>query len=275
MTGTLAETIQGEAGSNPANQFAVASAIYNRQQAGTFPGGANLNNIVNAPSQFTGFSATPNSSAQQFATALQNGTLSNYGSVGNATYFQSGQTAVNNGLTSGGANIGGNYFSDTLGPPTSGFQAPVYGAASGGGSTTTLFQPDYTTVGDVVSGGTDPVTGQPDWQLPEVNVGSGDVYGTSPTGTASATGSSTPGTSLTAGTGSNVNVGLQPSTVADIGSWIQAPITAAENAMSGWLASLENWFGRGMLILLGIAILLVALWKISGSPSPAVIMEAA
>ena len=118
MSGTLAQTIQGEAGSNPANQFAVASTIYNRMNAGTFPGGTNPTSIVNAPLQFVGFAATPNSSATTFANAITNGTLSNYGSTGNAVNFQSGQTAANNGLTQGGTNIGGNWFSDNLGPPS-------------------------------------------------------------------------------------------------------------------------------------------------------------
>ena len=130
MSGSLAGTIQGEAGSDPANQFAVAATIYNRQQAGTFPGGTDPNAIVNAKDQYVGSSGSPNSTAQEFASAIENGTLGNYGNVGNAVNFQSGQTAANNGLTDGGANIGGNYFSDRFGAPTSNFIAPSYTGGS-------------------------------------------------------------------------------------------------------------------------------------------------
>src|SRR5271166_6346218 len=119
MSGTLAQTIQGEAGSDPAAQFAVAATIYNRQQAGW--SGGNLNAIVNAPLQFVGSNPNPNSTANLFATALQNGTLQTYGSTGTALNFQSGQTAFNNGLAPSGANIGGNWFSDNLGPPSASF----------------------------------------------------------------------------------------------------------------------------------------------------------
>lgn len=104
-----------------------------------------------------------------------------------------------------------------------------------------------------------------------------------PTNTASAVGSGTPSGSVTnsgvlqgvtgaSGQGTPVQVNLGAGTVADIGKWVQAPITAAEQAFSGWLASLENWFGRGMLILIGIVILFIALWKVSGSPKPQFIM---
>lgn len=126
MPGTLAQVIQGEAGSDPANQFAVASTIYNRAQLGTFPGGSDPTAIVNAPLQYTGYSASPNASAQTFAAAVQNGTLGNFGNTGNAVNFMSGSAAASNGLTQGGANIGGNFFSDNLGPPTKNFTAPSF-----------------------------------------------------------------------------------------------------------------------------------------------------
>jgi hypothetical protein len=126
MAGTVAQTIQGEAGSDPTHQFAVASTIYNRMLAGTFKGGTDPYAIVNAPNQFVGIQ-TPNASAQTFADAIQNGTLPNYGNTGNAVNFQSGDTAFRNGLAPGGANIGGNYFSDRFGPPTQNFIAPSYG----------------------------------------------------------------------------------------------------------------------------------------------------
>jgi len=77
------------------------------------------------------------------------------------------------------------------------------------------------------------------------------------------------------GTGINENIGLQPSTVSDITKWVTAPITAAEQWATTQFAQLGNWFTRGMLIILAIVIIMVALWRLSGSPNPAVMMEAA
>jgi hypothetical protein len=155
MAGSVAATIQGEAGSNPANQFAVASVIYNRMQAGNFPGGGDPYAIVNAPSQFVG-SATPNASAQQFADAIAAGNLSQYGTTGNATYFQT--TGSNTTLGGVGYDIGGNAFSDVWGAPSSNFTAPAYGASAPAGTPGT---------GDIPAGGDygglnpDAVTGAP------------------------------------------------------------------------------------------------------------------
>lgn len=103
-----------------------------------------------------------------------------------------------------------------------------------------------------------------------------------PTNTAATVGGSSAPGSLTntgvigtSGAGTPVQLNLGAGTVADIGKWITEPITAAEQELSAALQSVGNWFTRGALILLGIVIILVALWKVSGSPSPAVIMEAA
>lgn len=259
MTGSLAQTIQGEAGSNPANQFAVAATIYNRMQAGNFPGGSDPTAIVNAPQQFVGFAATPNSTAQQFADAIQNGTLSNYGSTGNAVNFQSGQTAANNGFTNGGANIGGNYFSDRFGAPTSNFQAPQYGGSNG----------------SIAQGPADTSSGS--------TVGSDGSYLTmNPSGTSTATTPSTSSgtTSGDAGTGTPETQGLQQGTIAAITSWITGiegatgkaftgAVTAAENAIGTYFGSVQNWFVRAFLIIVGIVILAVGLialmWDHGGS----------
>ena len=80
---------------------------------------------------------------------------------------------------------------------------------------------------------------------------------------------------LPGGTGTPVSVGLQPSTVSDIGSWIQAPITAFEKWAGGQFLAAQNWFVRGLLIVLAIGIILVALWHVAGKPNPAAIIEAA
>jgi hypothetical protein len=44
------------------------------------------------------------------ASAIQNGTLSNYGDTGNAQYFQSNQGQASTVVGGNSANIGGNYF---------------------------------------------------------------------------------------------------------------------------------------------------------------------
>ena len=249
MTGTLAQTIQGEAGSNPANQFAVASTIYNRMQAGNFPGGSDPIAIVNAPQQFVGFAATPNSSATALAAAIQNGTLSNYGTTGNAVNFQSGQTAANNGFTNGGANIGGNFFSDRFGAPTSNFVAPAYG--SGSGTTIATGPPDNAQGGTPASGSTDPT---------------GTSVTMNPSGTAPTTSTATGDT----GTGTPETQGLQQGTIAAIQGWItgienatggafSGAVKAAETAVGTYFGSVQNWFVRAFLIIVGIVILGVAL----------------
>ena len=241
MTGSLAQTIQGEAGSNPANQFAVAATIYNRMQAGNFPGGSDPNAIVNAPQQFVGFNATPNSTAQSFATAIQNGTLPSMGSTGNAVNFQSGQTAANNGFTNGGANIGGNWFSDRFGAPTSNFQAPQYGGA-----------------GSAIAGG-------PPDTASGANPGTTDPLGSSVTQNPSGTSSTT-----TPAQGTQIQTALQPeetsfitSTVTGIenafGGAFKSALTAAETSAATWLGSVQNWFTRAGLIALGIVLIAIAL----------------
>lgn len=128
MSGSVAGTIQGEAGSNPANQFAVASTIYNRLQAGGY--GSSANAIVNAPNQYTGRSSTPNATAQQFAQAIEDGTLPQYGRVGNAVNFQTAGSDTPLGRNPQTVNIGGNNFSDRFGTPTSSFVPPEYGGTN-------------------------------------------------------------------------------------------------------------------------------------------------
>lgn len=156
MAGTLAQTIQGEA-SDPAGQFAVAATIANRAKAGTFPGGSDPTAIVNAPQQYVGYAATPSANAQALADAIQNGTLDQFGTTGNAVNFQSGPTAAANGLTAG-TNIGGNWFSDQFGAPTPNFVAPVLGGA--GGTLASDGGTLLTTVAGPVAGAANPAQGQ-------------------------------------------------------------------------------------------------------------------
>jgi hypothetical protein len=121
-------------------------------------------------------------------------------------------------------------------------------------------------------GGVDPVTGQPDMILPDVNAGAPAQFqsGTSAGGTQP---SSATGTQAQSGAGTPVQVNLGPTTASDLQSWVNAPINAAEKAVSGWFAQMQNWFGRGFLILIGIVVVGIALWKASGGPSPAAIVE--
>lgn len=131
MAGSVAGTIQGEAGSNPANQFAVASTIWNRLQAGTY--GSSASAIVNAPNQYVG-SASPNASAQQFADAIEKGTFPQLGDPGNAVNFRtfgyvnpSNPNSPGSAMGTQGFNIGGNAFSDREGAPSANFRPPQYG----------------------------------------------------------------------------------------------------------------------------------------------------
>ena len=245
MTGTLAQTIQGEAGgSGAAGMFAVAATIQNRINAGTFPGGSDATAIVNAPQQFVGFSANPSPTATTFANAIQNGTLSNYGSLGNAVNFQSVGHATMGGNS---VNIGGNVFSDNLGPASSNFQAPQYGGA-----------------GTLANGAPDTSSGLAAGSGAGVTANS-DPLGSSVTQNPSGTSS----TSQPA-QGTQIQTALQPEET----SFITSTVNGIENAFGGMTSTilksaqtavgtlfggLENWFVRFGLIALGILIIVVAL----------------
>lgn len=306
MVGSVASTIQGESNGTPASMFAVATTIYNRQQAGTFPGGRDLNSIVNAPNQYIG-GATPSAQALQFADAVQNGTLSNYGTVGNAVNFQTAGSNTTLGSNPNAAVIGGNAFSDRFGTPTNNFVPPAYGqnpglAGLGDPNLAQINDPAYQTgmptYGDISASDTTGLPyGDSTSQLQAMGYSPSQIaqlqqegyYGgalhvnVTPTNTAATVGGSSAPGNLTntgvlqgaSGAGQPVQLNLGSGTVADISKWVTAPITAAEQELAAGLQSLGNWFSRGFLIILGIVIILVALWKVSGSPSPAVIMEAA
>lgn len=304
MSGSVASTIQGESNGTPASMFAVATTIYNRQQAGTFPGGSDFNAIVNAPNQYVG-NATPSATATELAAATQNGTLGNYGTIGNAVNFQTAGSATTLGSNPNAVVIGGNAFSDRFGTPTDNFVPPAYGqnaglAGLGDPNLAQINDPAYQTglptYGDISASDTTGLPyGDSTSQLQAEGYSPAAIselqqegyYGgalhvnVTPTNTAATAGGSPAGSVSNSGvlgtgigTGQNVNVGLQSSLVQDIGSWIQAPITAFEKAMAGWLASWENWLGRGMLIIIAVVILFVALWHLAGKPTPPVIMEA-
>lgn len=247
MTGTLAQTIQGEA-SDPAGQFAVAATIFNRAKAGTFPGGSNPVAIVNAPQQYVGYAGTPSPTAQALADAIQNGTLDQFGTTGNAVNFQSGSTAAANGLTAG-TNIGGNWFSDRFGAPSSNFVAPSLGTsqiAAGDGSNASSGIAAGSGAGST-AGAIDPATGLP--------AGLTDTA-------ANAAGAG-------AGTGSQITVGLQKSLVGDIEGWItqvaKGVWSGVWTSVSSTFLSIQNWFVRAFIIIVGLVILAIGLIKITGT----------
>jgi hypothetical protein len=279
MAGSVAATIQGEAGSNPANQFAVASTIYNRLQAGGY--GNTAFDVVNRPQQFVG-TATPNATAQNFANAIENGTLPNYGNTGNAVNFQSGPTAARNGFTQGGANIGGNYFSDRFGAPTSNFSAPQY---QGAGTQVADGAPDSSSG---IPAGPGSYTNPEN--LPRITVtpnpGTATQSGPGPGGTPNvedagkANDPMTPDTGAAGGAGGAAGGGgggmpinlmtLGPGTTQPITGWISniekafgggldKALKAGGTATANWLGGLGNWFFRGLLIFLGILLIAVGL----------------
>jgi hypothetical protein len=258
MSGTLAQTIQGEA-SDPAGQFAVATTIYNRAQAGSFPGGSNPLAVVNAPQQYVGYAATPSPTAIALADAIQNGTLSQYGTVGNAVNFQSGPTAAANGLTAG-PNIGGNYFSDKFGAPTPNFVAPSLGTsqiAAGDPSNASSGIAAGSGAGSTAGPAIDPATGMP----------------------ATLTDAAANAAGAGAGTGSQITVGLQKSLVGDIQGWItqiaKGVWSGVYDSIASSFGAIQNWFVRAFVIIVGLVILAIGLIKLSGHDVTTVIERGA
>lgn len=227
MSGTLAQTIQGEAGSDPAAQFAVAATIWNRMHAGTFPGGTDPTAIVNAPEQYVGIAGTPNATATAFAEAIQNGTLTSYGNPGNATDFQSGQTAARNGFTAGGANIGGNWFSDVFGSPSANFVPPSYaglGIAQG---------PDNTSSGIAAGSGAGSVWGDIAGAVGGMLVPGGPAVSSAIGGAA--------GAGIGAAAGAGTQAGL---------------------SIGQFLAQLLGLIPRALVVIVGLAVAALGLWAL-------------
>ena len=120
-------------------QFGVASVIYNRLQAGAAGGVSDSLSGVVTPGNFNGYNSNPSSYAQQLANDIWNGNAPSGGSTGNALYFAAPSTsnaawanpntASGQGLFANGTNLGGNYYSDQMGPPSVNFQAPSFGGA--------------------------------------------------------------------------------------------------------------------------------------------------
>jgi Cell Wall Hydrolase len=150
----LAGIIQGEA-SQPADQFGVASVIQNRLNAG-FPGASGgALGIATAQSQFSAYPnalGTPTPNAIALATALQNGTLSQYGNTGNALYYNApGFAYTNNGTNAYSATS--NVYSDLFKKqPSSNFRLPQLGGSSiGAGDATNAATGQYINSGGLGS----------------------------------------------------------------------------------------------------------------------------
>lgn len=289
----LAGVIQGEAGSNPAAQFAVASTMYNRMStAGPYLGGGSgdVTQVV-TPTQFNGYNSSPNSNAQSLADALWNGQAPPGGSTGNAVFFAAPVQGNASWAAPGSAlytsanstNIGGNYFSDTQGAPSANFAAPNYTGAtvaqgpadSSSGLAAGSTDGSYLTQG----GAADPYSGDYTSTYPNPNTA---FATTSPSTTAPSTSSSTSGDT---GTGTRTDVGLQQGTLAAIQSWITSLMGGTYNAFTQALtgattyagtmfASIQNWFVRAFLIIVGVIVLAIGLVHLmggSGSNRPIVL----
>jgi hypothetical protein len=283
----LAGVIQGEAGSDPAAQFAVASTMYNRMSMpGPYVGGGSgdVASVV-LPSQFNGYNPNPNSNAMALAGSLMNGQPPPGGSTGNATFFaapvqgNASWAAPGGPLFQSGTNIGGNYFSDQQGAPSANFQPPSYtgagttiatGPADAGGGTTPgggdylTMNPSDPNYGDITN---IPVAGV---NAPAASTGSG---GAAPVGNDQGTPNLGGGVSQSTeppGSGAPIDVGLQSSTTTDVTNWIKnlessfgsglaATLKAAETGLGTYFGSVQNWFTRAFLIIVGLVILAVAL----------------
>ena len=122
----LANVIQGEAGT-PDGQLAVATVMQNRLNSGDF--GSSIQQVV-TPSQFNGWQpATSGSNAYSLAQQLLAGTPLPASAAGNSLYFASpasnnanwANPSNPNSIVNTGVNIGGNFFSDVMGAPSSNF----------------------------------------------------------------------------------------------------------------------------------------------------------
>jgi hypothetical protein len=145
--------------------------------------------------------------------------------------------------------------------------------------------PSATTAADgstVTGSGTTIANGPPDNASGSTPAsGSTDPLGTSvtmnPSGTSLGNDQGTPNlgggvsqSSEPAGSGTPEDIGLQSSTTTDVTNWIknlessfgsglQATLKAAETGLGTYFGSVQNWFTRAFLIIVGIVILAVAL----------------
>jgi hypothetical protein len=282
----LAGVIQGEAGSDPAAQFAVASTMWNRMSTpGPYVGGGSgdVGSVV-LPSQFNGYNSTPNSNAMTLAGALMSGQAPPGGDTGNATFFAApvagnASWAAPGGALfqpgTGGTNIGGNYFTDNLGAPSSNFRAPNYN----GSGTLADGSTDNSSGLAAGSGGTggDYVTANPNGTSSTGDLTQYQVAGVNAPLDATVTADVAPDqmagvTKITATEGFAKLIGDTTTSIetafgkgtASVVSAAQAGLTTtlkgAGDAIGNLFSGLESWFIRGGLIVLGVILVAIGLF---------------
>jgi hypothetical protein len=293
----LSGIIAGEAG-NPADQFGVASTIYNRTQGASGYTGYGFGlDAFSAAANHNQFEAYPNRLGQttpytdSLAAALLNGTLPSMGNTGNSTFYNA--PGSNAAYASGSGNnygAGTNQYSDGYNqPPSANFVLPSAGGTNGGGAI-----PNGPTTDPGFGGGdyltmnpSDPnygdITGLP---VAGVNAPAASTT-TSPSTTSPST--TSPTTSPSAGPqGTQIQTALQPeessfitSTVQGVekamGAGLAATLKAAENGLGTYFAGISNWFVRAGLIILAIVLiaigLIVLMWDHGGKETAGRMME--
>jgi len=221
----LASIIQGEA-NNPADQFGVASVIYNRAQSNYGGYGNDPFAQATAPSQFSAYPnnlQTPSANALNLAQALESGNLSSYGDTGNARFYNAPNT--NPAYASGAGNNygpGTNQYSDVYNqPPSSNFQLPTQTPSQD------QINNDLGETGNSA----------PNYDLPFESDGGNDnpIMGSGASGAADNSGSYATGT-VTFPDGSSGGFTTQPSSLTSLGLGSPTAI-ASYNQGSGALAS--------------------------------------
>jgi hypothetical protein len=78
-----------------------------------------------------------------------------------------------------------------------------------------------------------------------------------------------------AGTGSQLTVGIQKSLIGDVQGWLTEIATGAWKAIGGTFLSIQNWFVRAFVIVVGLVLLAIGLIKLSGNDVTTVIAKGA
>ena len=176
------------------------------------------------------------------------------------------------------ANSTQNYVQQQLGPldtsQTVGSLAGIPGGLSLSSPPDSSSQDGFGAVIDVAPGGYDPsaAAGQPGSELaPLGSTNQSGILGGNAAATAEA---STPGYLPPSETGGPAATGITPGLAAGISSWIgniESSVGGAfTKAVGAAFGGIEDWVTRGFLILIGVVILSIALWRIAApdvSPS--------
>lgn len=173
------------------------------------------------------------------------------------------------------------------------------GSSLGGTTTTTANSPSYyegydengTFLGGTSDPNAYPVSGATTYNpvYSGTSSGTGTTTGTGTTGTSttsnpaiSGIGAGQPGYLPPAATGGPMAVGITPGLATGIGSWISNIETAVGNwmttAFKALFGSLVDWFARFWLMVIGVLLILVALWRIldpDGEKAKAVVSHVA